>query len=108
VLLVTESSQPPDLAVLSRGPFRLIIRSAEVRPIVGQPDRQLVRLSAFVGLEPRIRPLFVHFAAADISATGLEPWNSAARYELPVGDAGRQAPLQFDFVMPTAAASKLK
>lgn len=106
VLLVANPPSPADLAVLNRGPFRLTIRSAQVRPIIGQPDRLLVRLNGFVSVEPRIRPLFVHFAAAEVMATGLEPWNSAASYELPVADAGRQAPLQFDFVMPADKGQK--
>jgi hypothetical protein len=83
----------------------LAILSAEVRPIVGNSANQLLRISGKLSLEPRLRPLFLHFAAADLVATvgdlRLEPWNPAATYELPAGDAGREVPVQFDFLMPS-------
>ncbi len=94
-----------ELSVQRTGPFRLAIQSAEIRPIVGNPSSRLLRISGKVGLEPRLRPLFLHFAAADIAAIGkdgrrLESWNLAATYELPVADAGREVPVQFDYLLP--------
>lgn len=105
-----------ELMVQRTGPFRLAIHSAEVRPIVGSMSTRLLRISGTVGLEPRLRPLFLHFAAADLTARRadgqqqtdeqlLEPWNPAAKYELPVGDAGRDVPVQFDYVFPKRADS---
>ena len=105
-----------ELMVQRTGPFRLAIHSAEVRPIVGSTSTRLLRISGTVGLEPRLRPLFLHFAAADLTARRidgqqqtegqqLEPWNPAAKYELPVGDAGRDVPVQFDYVFPQVAES---
>ena len=105
-----------ELMVQHTGPFRLAIHSAEVRPIVGNTSTRLLRISGMVGLEPRLRPLFLHFAAADLTARRsdgqqqngeqvLEPWNPAASYELPVGDAGRDVPVQFDYVFPQGAAT---
>jgi len=95
---------PTELAVQRAGPIRLAIQSAEVRPIVGNPSSRLLRISGKVGLEPRLRPLFLHFAAADIAAIGkdgrrFEAWNPAATYELPVADAGRDVPVQFDYLL---------
>ncbi|MEI8383644.1 MAG: hypothetical protein WCJ09_26250 [Planctomycetota bacterium] len=96
---------PVELAVQRSGPYRMAIHAAEVRPIVGNETARLLRISGKVSLEPRLRPLFLHFAAGDLSAVTtdglkLQPWNPAARYEHPVGDAGREVPLQLDYVIP--------
>lgn len=101
---------PEELAVLRTGPYRLAIHSAEVRTIFGNTSARLLRISGKLALEPRLRPLFLHFAAADLTATGLdsrkfEPWNPAATYELPVGDAGREVPVQFDYLIPVTDTS---
>jgi hypothetical protein len=105
VLRPREATDRKELAVQHAGPYRLAILSAEVRPIVGNSANQLLRISGKLSLEPRLRPLFLHFAAADLVATvgdlRLEPWNPAATYELPAGDAGREVPVQFDFLMPS-------
>lgn len=96
---------PPELAVQRTGPFRLVIHAADVRPIVGNETQRLLRITGKVSLEPRLRPLFLHFVTRDMSATAsdglkLEPWNPSASYEHPVGDAGREVPVQFDFLIP--------
>lgn len=105
-----QSSDPKELAVLRNGPFRLAIHSAELRSIVGNTKSRLLRISGRLALEPRLRPLFLHFAAAGLVASGsegqkFEPWNPAATYELPVGDAGREVPVQFDYLIPVADLS---
>ncbi len=106
ILRPREATDRQELAVQQAGPYRLAILSAEVRPIVGNGTNQLLRISGKLSLEPRLRPLFLHFAAADLVAmvgdSRLEPWNPAATYELPAGDAGREVPVQFDFLMPIA------
>ncbi len=104
------SADPVELAVLRNGPFRLAIHSADLRNIVGNSSARLLRISGRLALEPRLRPLFLHFAAADLSASGaedrkFEPWNPSATYELPVGDAGREVPVQFDYLIPVADRS---
>lgn len=93
------------IAIQQTGPFRIAVVAAEVKPIAGDPDHSLIRVSARVTLEPRLRPLFLHFAAKEVHAidsTGprLKPWNYEANYELPVGDAGREIPVQLDFLLP--------
>lgn len=103
-------TDPEELAVLRNGPFRLVIHSADHRHIVGNSSARLLRITGRLALEPRLRPLFLHFAAADLSANGaqdrkFEPWNPAATYELPVGDAGREVPVQFDYLVPEADRS---
>ena len=98
------AADPVELAVQRMGPFRLAIHSVQLLPIVGNDSQKLLRIAGALQLEPRLRPLFLHFAAADVAAntasqTALAPWNPTAKYELPVGDAGREVPIQFDYVM---------
>lgn len=111
VLRARESKDPKELAVQRAGPYRLSIISADLRPIVGDTSNQLLRVAGKLNLEPRLRPLFLHFAAAEVHATTatsrLEPWNPVATYELPVGDAGREVQVQFDFVLPRDETPKM-
>ena len=104
-LIPRTPSDPAELAVQRSGPFRLAIHSAEIRPVVGATDRKLLRVAGRIALEPRLRPLFLHFATGDLKGSvaegkSLAPWNPAARYEHPVSDAGREVPVQFDYVLP--------
>ncbi|MBC8113345.1 MAG: hypothetical protein H7062_03130 [Candidatus Saccharimonas sp.] len=104
-LVPRTSNDPVELAVQRSGPFRLAIHSAEIRPVVGAADRRLLRIAGRISLEPRLRPLFLHFAAGDLKGSvaegkSLAPWNPAARYEHPVSDAGRAVPVQFDYLLP--------
>lgn len=99
------AADPPELAVQRSGPYRLAVLSVDVRPIVGNSSNHLLRISGKLALEPRLRPLFLHFKAADLNVDGtdltpLRIWNPAATYELPVSDAGREVPLQFDYLLP--------
>lgn len=96
---------PAELVVQRSGPFRMAIHAANVRPVVGDDAHRLLRISGKLRLEPRLRPLFVHFAAKELSASessgkAIPSWNPEARYELPVGDAGREVPVQFDYLVP--------
>ncbi len=110
---------PVELTVQRSGPFRLAIHSAEIRPVVGAADRRLLRVAGRIAVEPRLRPLFLHFATGDLKGSVVEgkslaPWNPSARYEHPVSDAGREVPVQFDYLLPrstdpddTAAPTKI-
>ncbi|MBS0205494.1 MAG: hypothetical protein JSS49_21530 [Planctomycetes bacterium] len=100
------AADPIELAVQRNGPYRLVVHSVDVRPIVGNSANRLLRITGSLGLEPRLRPLFLHFKAADLKVAGadrtaLRHWNPEATYELPVSDAGREVPLQFDYLLPT-------
>lgn len=97
--------QQATLMVQHTGPVRIALQSVEVRPIAGDPTNRLVRILSRLSLEPRLRPLFLHFAARDVLAINaegrkLDAWNAAATYELPVSDAGRDVLLQLDFLLP--------
>ena len=106
-------SDPIELAVQRSGPFRLAIHSAEIRPVVGATDRKLLRVAGRIAVEPRLRPLFLHFATGEMKGSVVEgkslaPWNPAARYEHPVSDAGREVPVQFDYLLTQSTDSNDK
>ena len=110
MLIPRTPTDPVELAVQRSGPFRLAIHSAEIRPVVGATDRRLLRIAGRIAVEPRLRPLFLHFATADIKGSVTEgkplaPWNPVARYEHPVSDAGREVPVQFDYLLPQSSDS---
>lgn len=110
MLAPRQSSDLVELTVQRSGPFRLAIHSVEVRSVVGSAGRRLLRVAGRIAVEPRVRPLFLHFAAGDVTAVAatkesITPWNPAAKYEHPVSDAGRVVPVQFDYVLPTEAAT---
>lgn len=106
-LIPLKPDDPAELAVQRTGPFRLAIHSAEIRPVVGATDRRLLRVAGRIALEPRLRPLFLHFATSEMKGSVVEgkslaPFSPAARYEHPVSDAGREVPVQFDYLLPNS------
>ena len=94
-----------ELAVHHDGAFRIAIDSAELRPIFGKPADKLLRIRLNVASEPRMRPLFLKYAATDIKARtpqgrDLPPANPDAQYDLPLGEGGRFLRGSVDFVVP--------
>ena len=84
------------------GPFRIAIETVELRPVVGESRQKLLRINSRLSVEPRLRPLYLAFAAADLKGTfdegqPLSSWNPEARYEHPVRDGGHEVPLTWDF-----------
>lgn len=101
-----ENAEPREAAASRGGAFRVALDSVEVRPLLGDDARQLLRVRIGVAAEPRLRPLFVKFAVADIVAQNgdgqhLEPYNPAAKYELPLGEEGRRVKMQAEFLIPS-------
>lgn len=96
------SSMPQSIAVQRSGPFRLVIESVEIRPVVGESRQKLIRLNGRLAMEPRLRPLFLAVAVADLKASAdddqvLPAWNPTAKYELPVQDGGHEVQMSWDF-----------
>jgi hypothetical protein len=94
------------------GPFRLIALAASIVPL-GQskgsedapPRQQLARVVLFVQPEPRLRPLFLQYATAGITAraaksASLKPYSPEASYELPATESGGQSRIQLDYILP--------
>lgn len=90
--------------------FRIEATKATLRPLLGVDDKKLLRVSARLEAEPRLRPLFIHFAARNVrirSDEGVEyrPFTKAAKYELPLSE-GTGMDLTFDVVVPAADVPK--
>lgn len=104
LILPDEPSRRQELAADTRSAFRVAAVSVQSREIAGQADRQLVRLRLEVMPEPRLRPLFLQFAAKDCVAKSgqreLLPHNPDASYELPLAEGSGQFPVTLDFVAP--------
>lgn len=101
------------------GAFRIQALAAERISVAGARPRpnlrpraagELVRVTLLVAAEPRLRPLFLQYAARDITArtaakTSLAPFSPDADYELALGEGGGQARLQLDYVIPESDKS---
>lgn len=103
-----DESTPRELAVADAGAYRAAVLSMQKRTLFGVAKRELLRVQMSLVPEPRLRPLFLQFAAADIvastSAGKLPPLNPAAKYELPLNSPGREARLQLDYYRPAGDA----
>ena len=113
VLRISKSDRElSSVGVIQRiGPFRLAIEPAQIRPVIGEPLQRLLRVRGRLSVEPRIRPLFLAIAAADLKGMTehrlpLVPWNPDAKYEHPVGDGGHEVPVAWDFSL--AEGTELK
>lgn len=99
-----EESLAEEAAVAYSGAFRVGVVSAETRKKAGQERPGLLRVQFSLAAEPRLRPLFLQYAAADIIASAgdktLPPFNPDARYEVPLGEGRRRATFQQDFELP--------
>ena len=92
------------LATDIAGAFRLVVRSAEFRPVVGDTERHLLRLNCLLQSEPRLRPLFMRYRADQIElvdehGAALTPFNPQAQYELPLGQLGKQVAFHADYLL---------
>ncbi|WP_040592638.1 hypothetical protein [Schlesneria paludicola] len=110
-IVARDVSSPPQRAVQHAGPFRIAVERLEIRPLVGDEQQKIVRLVGHLSVEPRLRPLFVSLVARDLLADAnqeqpLSPWNPEAKYEYPVGDGGRDIPIQWDFRLPATVQLK--
>ena len=98
-------------AVAHSGAFRIAVESAELRPRFGRENETLLRLRLGILAEPRLRPLFLKFAADDVRVTdetgeAIAPFNPQAQWELPLGEGGKGIRLQLDFVVPRGRVPK--
>ncbi len=115
-----KSESPTDvLAATTSKAFRVALRSARQRDVVGEAAGQLMRLDFDITAEPRLRPLFLKCAAADVQVTGLReskptdsvkrdvtkpeawpPYSSDSKIELTFGQGRRQLAFPVDYRLP--------
>jgi hypothetical protein len=93
------------------GVFRISAAPARLRPIFGDDAHRLVRIEIEVLTEPRLRPLFLQYAAGDIVAVGpgkqpLESFNPRASYELPLENGRHGVTARVDFRAPASVDLK--
>ena len=105
-LLPGDADESEPVRVSYTGPFRIAVLSAETRAVPGDADQQLLRCRLRVIIEPRLRALFLKFAAEDVAASVaqmgmLQPFSPDARYELPMGQGGGQIDVQLDYRLPS-------
>ena len=110
--LVPSSTPGADAAWQSDidGPFRIAIDSAKLRKVTGNAEIQRLRTELSVAPEPRLRALFLKFAAKDFQATGaagqiFPASDAAAQFDLPLGEGGRFVRWNLDFTTPGTATS---
>ncbi|MGH3452510.1 MAG: hypothetical protein ACRDQW_17775 [Haloechinothrix sp.] len=104
-----ETGAAGELAVDRSGPYRLSVVSAGLRPLFGDDAHRLLRVRLRFFAEPRLRPLFLKFAADDVTARApagrrLEPFTPKANRELPFGEGGREIELDANFKVPRSLA----
>lgn len=75
------------------------------------PSEDLLRVSLVLMPEPRLRPLFLHYATRDINVRtadrlSLKAFSPEASYELPLGEGGGASRIEVDFLIPAAHLAK--
>lgn len=110
--LIPASSPAGDAAWQSQidGPFRIAIDSARLRKVAGNDQIQRLRTELSVAPEPRLRALFLKFAARDFQARGANGQvfpasDDAAQFDLPLGEGGRFVRWSLDFTTSGTATA---
>ena len=106
---VKTSAGNGEIAVQSVGAFRVALRSAGVRTSFVENTPRLLRFQFGLLSEPRLRPLFLKYSAADFSAVTdagekLAPTSPQAKFELPAGEGTGNWNVQVDFNLPQKMA----
>lgn len=87
-------------------PAERVQRMAAIRG-GGLVRRDLVRVTLNVTAEPRLRPLFLQFAAGDVTVRSqnkadLPPFTPEASYDLALGEGAGPSRIQLDYLIPEA------
>ena len=100
----SESKTASDPAVCHDGPFRITAERLQTRPLAGSENQDLLRITFRIQIEPRLRPLFLSYAARRLQAAGttgtrLPPFNPGAKYELPLGEGGKNLNFTMQWIL---------
>jgi hypothetical protein len=90
------------VAVWQKEAFRATLSPLTIK---AAGDEQLIRCELNLTTEPRLRPLLLRYKSADWSMsssdrTAISNFNPSARFEIPLGESGREAKLQLNFLRP--------
>ncbi len=115
--VATADSPQSVLAVTQAKAFRLALKSIRERTVVGEKSGPLLRLELDVMSEPRLRPLFLKCAVADVAVSGerkttqekqlWQPFSPDAKLELTFGQGRRQISVPLDVRRPEGDWSSL-
>jgi hypothetical protein len=101
--------KPDTIAVWQQDAFRARLSPLTTKAV---DDQQLIRCELNLTLEPRLRPLLLRYKSADwtLVSSDRQPttnFNPSARFEIPLGESGREAKLQLNFLIrrPVDSAS---
>jgi hypothetical protein len=106
----TDESPRAVLAATQSKAFRIALKSIRERKVVGQESDPLLRLEVDVMSEPRLRPLFLKCAVADVAVSSerkstkgqqlWRPYSPDAKLELTFGQGHRQMSVPLDYRRP--------
>lgn len=109
-----QASETPvaNAVVTTSGAFRVSADPAGMREIFGTTEKRLLRVPLKIQPEPRLRPLFLHYSAAEITAevprgASLPSLSPEAKYEVPLVEGGQEVSLSLDFVTPPTAPKEV-
>ena len=101
---VTSLEKPINRTANYVGPFRVTIRSAQLRQLFGDETNQLLRVTFQVVVEPRLRPLFMKLHHKEVVARShqlrLKHYNPDARIEIALGEQGKNLQFVVDYIVP--------
>ncbi|MFN0195605.1 MAG: hypothetical protein ACKVT0_02595 [Planctomycetaceae bacterium] len=100
-----EDPKTSPIAVEYAGPFRLSVTSVRRIDQIGETASQRLRINVNLLGEPRLRPLFLKYSAADVTLSGeneksFASANPQAKWDLPWGTGETGIDLRWDFLIP--------
>ncbi|MCA9007334.1 MAG: hypothetical protein KDA70_18835, partial [Planctomycetaceae bacterium] len=92
-----------DQRVYYDGPFRITVLDLKSRPLRGSSGN-LLSVKFRVEVEPRLRPLFLSYAAKEIQcrtsqSNQLSPFTPQAKLELPLGEGGKNVNFTMTWIL---------
>ncbi|MAC53643.1 MAG: hypothetical protein CME31_13975 [Gimesia sp.] len=98
------SRSSKDLKTCYDGPFKITILDIQNRPLRGSSNKDLLSVKFQVEVEPRLRPLFLSYAAREIHCSTsqskkLSPFTPQANLELPLGEGGKNVNFTMTWVL---------
>lgn len=98
------------LHVYYDGPFRITVLDLKSRPLRGSSNKELLSVKFQVEVEPRLRPLFLSYAAGEIhcstsQASKLSPFTPQAKLELPLGEGGKNVNFTMTWILDSEQKS---
>jgi len=119
-----DGQEDKPLAADNSSAFRIVVHSATWKPLFGDDEHRLLRITWSITAEPRLRPLFVKYTGQSVTAhkpqngdagkrnanekkddngTPLPPFDPDASYEIPATAGAAPLRLRSDFIVANNA-----